>query len=297
MRLPSLKYLRTFQIAGRLLSFKETASELSLTASAVSQQIKNLEVFLGIPLFVRGTRSLQLSDAGRNYHEFLDGMFSQLEDETQQLRTQFGRKIVRLCVPPFFASESLLPKLAGFHSVSPDTDIRVSTQPSTMQLHAPQTDVSVLLGRGEWPGLKSYELFSRDVVTACSPALLKSSRVRKTEDLNGKVLIVHEGRVDAWEQWAEALGIAQPKPRKLIRFDSMSAVVRAAEQGLGFALVSWPLGRQWFSSGVLQRVFGEVVETGESFYLAHRREDAANEQVRAITDWLLKRFRETAEKN
>ncbi len=294
MRLPSLRYLRTFQIAGRHLSFKVAAKELSVTPSAVSHQIRNLESFLGMALFVRKTRSLALTEAGRNYFEFLDGMFSRLESETRQLRTQYGRSIIRLCVPPFFASEALLPRLSFFQATSSDTDIRVSTQPSAMKVHPPEADLSILLGTDSWPGLITHRLLARQVVAACAPSLHAEQNLDSYESLNGQTLIVHESRPDAWEDWAIALKIAAPKPRKLIRFDSMSAVVRAAEQGLGIALVSWPLAKAWFDSGVLIRIFDDELETGECFYLAHRQEDSNRPEVRRLIDWLLDEFREYA---
>ena len=89
--LPSLKSLRAFQIAGRHLSFKDAADELFLTASAVSHQVKNLEDYLGIELFLRKTRALELTDPGKKYFEFLDGMFTRLEAETHQIRADYGR--------------------------------------------------------------------------------------------------------------------------------------------------------------------------------------------------------------
>lgn len=292
MRLPSLKYLRTFQIAGRHLSFRAAAEALSITPSAVSHQIRNLESFLGVPLFVRHTRSLSLTDAGRNYFEFLDGMFARLEAETQQLWTQFGRRIVRLCVPPFFSSEALLPRLSSFQESAPDMDIRVSTQPSAMKTHPAEADLSVLLGTDNWPGLITYPLLARRVVAACAPFLCDQQGLRAHANLDGQTLIVHESRPDAWEHWAAMLGIAAPQPRKLIRFDSMAAVVRAAEQGLGIALVSWPLTRAWVESGALVRLFGEELETGEYFFLAHRQEDASRPEVRHLIHWMISEFEE-----
>jgi LysR family glycine cleavage system transcriptional activator len=211
MRLPSLKYLRTFQMAGRYLSFKDAAAELSITPSAVSHQIRNLEAFLGIPLFVRKTRALEFTDAGRNYFQFLDELFSRLENETQQLKTQYGRSIVRLCVPPFFASEALLPRMSRYQAAAPDTDIRVSTQPSAMKVHPPEADLSILLGPGNWPDLVTYPLMARRVVTACSPALYASEKLDSYASLNGQTLIVHESRPDAWEEWAAALNIVAPR--------------------------------------------------------------------------------------
>lgn len=290
MRLPSLKYLRTFQIAGKHLSFKDAADELSVTASAVSHQIRNLEEFLGVALFERRTRSLVLTDAGKNYFDFLDGMFARLEAETQQLWERYGRDVVRLSVPPFFASEALLPRLSSFEALSSDTDIRVSTQPSAMKSHPPEADLSILLGNDSWPELTTHRLFPRRVVVACAPALLAKRKFASFGDLDGQVLIVHENRPDSWKHWAAALGIPAPKPRKLIRFDSMSAVVRAAEKGLGIALVSWPLSIDCFESGALARVFDEEVETGEDFYLAHRPEETDRWEVRKLSEWIINEF-------
>lgn len=292
MRLPSLKYLKTFQVAGRFLSFKLAADELAVTPSAVSHQVRNLEAFLGVALFERNTRSLAFTDAGRNYFDFLDAMFARLESQTQQLWTQYGREIVRICVPPFFANEALLPKLSTYQHSSADTDIRVNTMPSVMQTHPAEADLSILLGNDNWPELKTYRLFAHRVVTACAPSLLAEQKVEQLENLDGQTLIVHEQRRDGWDRWADALGIPPPKPKKLIRFDSMSAVARAAEQGLGVALVSWPVGSELFSSGTLVRLFDVELETGHDFYLAHRPEDAERCEVRKLNQWILDEFQE-----
>lgn len=294
MRLPSLKYLKTFQVAGRFLSFKLAADELAVTPSAVSHQIRNLESFLGVALFERNTRSLAFTDAGRNYFDFLDGMFARLESQTQQLWTQYGREIVRICVPPFFANEALLPKLSTYQHSSADTDIRVITMPSAMQTHPAEADLSILLGNDNWPELKTYRLFAHRVVTACAPSLLIQQKVKHLKNLDGQTLIVHEQRSDGWDRWADALGIPAPKPKKLIRFDSMSAVARAAEQGLGIALVSWPVGSELFRSGTLVRLFDVELETGDDFYLAHRPEDADRCEVRKLNEWIVNEFQECA---
>jgi DNA-binding transcriptional LysR family regulator len=291
MRLPSLKYLRTFQIAGRHLSFKEAADELAITPSAVSQQVKNLEAYIGVPLFERRTRSLEFTDAGRLYFEYLNTMFSRLESETEQLRAQYGRKIVRVSAPPFFASEVLLKRIASFQSTSSELDIRVSTQPSRQKTHPALADISILLGQGDWPGLVTHRLFQRCFVVAGAPSLLKQGKVRSPVDLNKHTLLVHENRADAWDTWARQAGVPAPRPKKLMRFDSMSEVARAAEQGLGFALVSWPVGADWFRSGSLVRVFEEEVQTGEYFFLAHLPDEDQRPEVRSLLDWMLRELK------
>ena len=114
MRLPSLKFLKTFQVAARLKSFKAAAEELHLTPSAVSHQIKALEEQLGVALFERGMRTLALTDAGAHYLEHISDIFARLESVTEQLKMRYGRSILRLNVPPFFARALLLPRLASF---------------------------------------------------------------------------------------------------------------------------------------------------------------------------------------
>ena len=135
MRLPSLKFLKTFQVAAKLQSFKAAAEELFVTPSAVSHQIKALERQLGVALFERGVRTLTLTDAGAHYLEHINDIFAKLESVTEQLQVRFGRSIIRLNVPPFFANELLLPRLASFSQAREETDIRIETAFSAPKTH------------------------------------------------------------------------------------------------------------------------------------------------------------------
>jgi LysR family glycine cleavage system transcriptional activator len=289
-RLPSLRSLKVFQMAGRHLSFKLAAEELFISASAVSHQVRNLEQELDADLFVRKTRALEFTDQGKRYFEFLDSMFTRLEMETQQLFTEYGRKLIRLCVPPFFAAEMLLPRLQEIQDLSTGTDIRLTTQPSLMKVHPTEADLSILLGKGDWPDLKCYRLFARKLVVACAPRLKPNLDSRSFSSLDGQTLLVHENRPNAWDNWARALDIPPPRPANIIRFDSMSSVVQAATQGLGVALVSWPLSQQHFEKGELLRVFTQSVNTGEHFYIAHRRDEAITPEVTKLIDWLIRAY-------
>jgi len=289
-RMPSLRSLRAFQVAGRHLSFKLAAEELCLTASAVSHQVKNLEEFLGIELFVRKTRALEFTAPGSNYFEYLDTMFMRLQMETQQLRAEYGRKMIRLCLPPFFASELFLPKMEALQTMMPDTDIRISTQPSLMKDHPAEADLSVLLGNDDWPDLITYPMFARRLVIVASPSQLKKTDPKSFKSLNGQTLIVHENRPKAWINWAKTIDAPKPKAGNILRFDSMSAVVQAAAQGLGFAIVSLPMSRKWLDSGALQQVFKAEWTTDEYFYLAHRSEEQNRPEVTELIHWFIKEF-------
>lgn len=289
-RTPPLRALKAFQVAGEHLSFKQAAEELYVTASAISHQVKNLEAFLGFDLFVRKTRAIEFTEAGKSYHEFLSGLFARLEAETHQVRAEFGRRIIRLCVPPFFAQELLMPRLDELEALVPGIDIRLVMQPSQMKSHPTDADLSILLGAGDWPDLETKVLFRRRILTACSPAFKKSAGLRRFRDLDGLTLIVHENRPNSWTNWARAVNTTPPRPAKVLRFDSMAAVVQAAAQGLGVAIVSWPLSERWFRDELLVPALNDRVVTDEYFYLACRPEDAAREDIAALHGWMVSEF-------
>jgi LysR family transcriptional regulator, glycine cleavage system transcriptional activator len=290
MRTPSLRFLKTFQIAAKRGSFKAAADELCVTASAISHQIKVLEDELGLALFDRGPRSLALTEAGSHYLEHIDSVFSRLESVTEQLRIRFSRAVVRLQVPPFFASELLLPRLADFSAGHGDIDIQIATDITPNEAHASDSDVSIVVGTGDWSDVQATRLFPQTYVLACSPELLRHSNIRSVSDLEQEPLIAHNHRPDLWDRWAAMLGIDALRPKQLIRFDTMSAVVHAAEKGVGIALVSAPLSASRFLSGSLTRLFDSELATGESYYLVTRPEDADRPAVRLLIGWLLQQF-------
>jgi LysR family glycine cleavage system transcriptional activator len=292
MRLPSLKFLKTFQIAASRLSFKAAAEELFITPSAVSHQIKTLEEQLGVALFERGAHSLMLTEGGRNYLQHMEALFARLETVTEQLRGRFGRGVVRLHITPFFATEMLLPKLTSLLEAQPDTDIHINTV-QALESHPADADVSIVVNAAPEDGLACHKLFSQAFVPACSPLLLQRIPIDTVADLNRHTLIAHEARRDGWERWAESVGI-ELRPRKVIRFDTMSAAAQAAEHGVGVALVSSRLSHDRFAQGTLVKLFDTELATGESYFLLLRPEDAARPDVRTLTQWILDEFRSAA---
>ena len=111
-----------------------------------------------------------------------------------------------------------------------------------------------------------HELFAQNFIAACSPAFLFDNPIDTYADLNGKTLLLHEERREAWEKWAAGLGIEPIKPNRLVRLDTMSAVVRAAEQGVGIALVPSRLSADRFNAGGLVKLFEAELTTNESYY-------------------------------
>jgi LysR family glycine cleavage system transcriptional activator len=291
MRLPSLKFLKTFQVAARLGSFKAAAEELYVTPSAVSHQIKALESQLGVSLFERGVRALTLTDAGAHYLEHVQDVFARLESVTEQLKARYGRTIIRMNVPPFFANEMLLPRLASFAPDREGSDFRIETTFAAPRTHPPEADLSIVVGTGPWEGLTVHPLFAQSFIAACSPAYLRENPIAQYRDLNGRTLLLHEDRRDAWDRWAQELGIEPVKPGRLVRLDSMASVVRAAEQGMGVALVPARLSADRFASGSLVKPFAAELATNESYVLLHRPEDRQREDLQELARWILRECR------
>ena len=295
MRTPSLKAIKTFQIAARHTSFAVAADELCITPSAVSHQIKTLETQLGLPLFSRGARALALTDAGARYLEQIDDLFTRLDAVTEQLRARFGRSSVRLHVPAYFASEMLLPRLSEFSKLHAGIDLRIETQGAHGRSHAAEADISVVVGSGPWNGLVAQPLFAQALVPAASPELLAERPVNDYDDLNSHTLLVHEARRDDWDRWATNVGMKALRPAQIVRIDSMTAATRAAEKSIGIALLPAGLSRRKFSSGRLARVFDDELVTQENYTLLIRKEDETRDDIRALCAWLVAACRELEE--
>lgn len=290
MQTPSLRFLKTFHVAAKLGSFKAAAEELCVTASAVSHQIKALEQQLGVTLFIRGPRSLSLSPAGALYLENIDAVFSRLEVVTEQLKRRFSRAVVRLQVPPFFASELLVPRLSTFGSQYSDIDIQIETDIAPNKEHSSDADVSVVVGNGQWTDVQATRLFPQAYVVACSPGRLSEAAIHGPEDLLRQPIIAHARRRDLWDRWAVMMGIEPLRPKQIIEFNSMASIVHAAEEGVGIALVSAPVAAQRLTGGSLVRVFPQELVTGDAYYLVTRPEDAQRLGVRALIRWMLQQF-------
>jgi LysR family glycine cleavage system transcriptional activator len=192
-----------------------------------------------------------------------------------------------LRVAPFFASEFLLPRLATLQTAHPDIDLQVNIDGTIDQTHATDTDVSILLGSGSWGELQAHQLFRQTYVPACAPALVAHTPCDTIEQLNGHTLLVHEAHEDAWDRWAQCAGLDLRRPRRTIRFDTMTAMLGAAERSAGIGLIPAPLATERFRSNSLTRLFRHELQTADSYFLVHRADAAERPDIAAFRHWLL----------
>jgi LysR family glycine cleavage system transcriptional activator len=294
-RPPPTRNLRVFCVAARHRSFKLAADELCLTPSAVSHQMKELEEALGVRLFVRRSRSLELTPAGSTLLDEIEPLLTALDRTLAQVACRRGRRTLRILLPPFFASELFIPRLTAFCAEHRQIDIQIDTRNPRPLLHPPTADVSILLADTEPQGVQASRLFTLSLTAVCAPEHTPAVARLGSAVLREIPLIVHRPRSYAWVSWAEQVGLEAPEPKNVIELDTMYAVVRAAERGVGVALVPTRLCETWFRAGSLVSIFATELVTADTYFLASRHQDAGKPDIRALTEWALEQFRDPAE--
>jgi len=290
----SLRGLRTFCVAAEHGSFREAAEELFITASAVSHQIKNLEQELGEQLFERQTRAVALTTAGSSLYEDVSSLIDNLDAATLKHRRTNVRNTLRISVQPFFASELFVPSLTDFTKLHPELDIKVDTSDESGEKHPASADASIRVFRKPPRDLHSDPLFAVRLVPVASKDLYKKIK-KKRDRFEGKFArIVHDSRPTAWRDWERKSGIRLPEDSNLVRLDSMIAVARAAERGLGVALVPVQLSDSWFASGALVRLSTQELVTDDRFYFVCDHENKDTDSVQKLRQWVLQNFDDVA---
>lgn len=286
----SMRGIRTFCAAARHQSFKLAADELFITASAVSHQVKKLENELSVNLFERDGRKIALTPAGVQLFGKADIAIKSIEKMVGTLRGECQRSSLRVSVQPFFASEFLVPHLGDFTNAHPAIDLQIDTTDESRERHPSTADVSIRLFSKAPVGLSSDLLFPLRLVPACSPEFRAQLDIVGWRVSSALTMVVHSKQPNAWQAWSDHSGIKVPTSSNFIRFDSMLAVARAAEQGLGAALVPVPLANEWFRTRRLVRLFDYELVTDQGYYITFDEEQAKRADIQALRAWVLESF-------
>ena len=284
-----IRGLRSFCIAAKCLSFKHAASQLFLTPSAVSHQIKQLEQQLGQQLFKRQTRAIELTSAGKQFYDAVSPLIHDLEATIAKFSQDKVNKTITVSLPEFFASELFVPQLSEWAKDNPEIDLQLETVKAKHQSKK-SVDLSIVLASNQPNTGIVHELFPIRYVPACNKSLYSQWAAHGYDALNQVPLILHQARPWAWHQWADRLNINNFDPMQIIQFDSMFGVARAAQQGMGIALVPLPISRTWFSEQLLVRLFDRELITNDKYFLVqHEGIDCADER-QWFAQWVVKKF-------
>lgn len=191
-------------------------------------------------------------------------------------------------MPPFFASELFVPRLASFYRLRPTVRIRIDSPESVLTAHPAGCDASILLVDEPPEDVCARKLLSLRLCAVGSPEIAERARVLGGTLFQKVALIVHRTMPDAWARWAAQNEHAAPDPDRVIELDSQFAVARAAERGLGAALLPTTLCDPWLRSGALVRFAQRELLTATSYFFVVRPEDAERAEIRVLTHWALR---------
>jgi LysR family transcriptional regulator, glycine cleavage system transcriptional activator len=285
--LPPLGALHAFEAAARLLSFKAAAAELHVTPGAVSQQIKLLEDRLGVALFVRRARAIQLTEAGRLLLQPTQRAFRLLADAVVRVRETDAGKLLTVSMLPSFAALWFVPRLGEFRAQHPDVDVRISATPQLVDLEHDDVDAAIRCGLGRFPGLHSEHLLSEELSPVCSPALLKGPRpLKKLEDLAQHTLLHDEGRQE-WPLWLKAAGVKGVDATHGPSFSLWELALQAAAAGQGVALGRSTLISQYLKTKQLVRPFKISSPAEFGYYFVCLPERFKEPKISAFRNWLV----------
>ena len=292
MRLPPLNALRAFDAAVRSGSFTQAGESLHVTQGAVSRQIKQLEEWLGKPVFVRHYQGLILTPAGSVLAKSLDAAFGNIRDAVDQIQHRGGRQRITVNVPETFASRWLAPRLRAFHSRHPDIDLAITTSSVNNLRDAQQYDCLVMFLDAPWEHGNSRLLRQERYIAVASPELWLGGTAPALAQATLLHVLAGTKRLPLWENWFASLGMRAIDPRPGIAFSTMDQAINAAVSGAGIAVVDAPMAERDLSEHRLRRLDAHELTGSHGYWFVEPREfdggDPAHGAVVALfQSWLL----------
>ena len=290
-RLP-LTALRSFETAGRHLSFSRAAEELYVSQAAISRQIRELETFLRQPLFLRLHRRVELTDAGQRLLDRLVRSFDDIDRVLSELTASPAQSVVRVSVEPSLAAVWLVPRLNRFRQLRPDIDVSLEVDPRPIEFRSDQPELALRFSAHatSWPRSEAERLASTVDSPVLSPALLASGPpLVKPVDLRHYTLL-HEENRQGWARWFQAAGVpADAVPARGPMLADVSLSKQAALLGHGVALGDLLQIGEELASGTLIKPF-DIDVASAAYWLVARSLRNLPEPARAFADWIRSEF-------
>ena len=283
-RLPPLNWLRSFEAAARRLSFTAAGEELHVTQSAVSQQVRNLESMLGQPLFLRGPRSLQLTEAGRRYLPTVENAFELLSQGTGEFLAPREDNLLDIRANFAFTLYWLTPRLEDFLARHPGLRINLSAALWQSDFAGTPASVEIRYGRGQWEGVWSERLIADRLAPVSAPAL--AARLTEPQDLAGETLLHMTSAGDSWDYWGRTAGVPAVRRRDGHFVNAIAPLMELAKRGQGVALGYESICRSMLEDGDLAAPFDLWVPAQDNYYVVIANRDQASPAARAFRDWV-----------
>jgi len=294
--LPGTRALRTFEAAGRHLNFTRAADEVGLTPAAVSYQIKEMEDQLGVVLFTRSSRSIQLTPAGAVLFEAAADALDSLQRAAGRARRMTrGSAHLRISLSARFAANWLMPRLPRFRAAHPGLELMFDITDQIRDFDADDVDIAIRFGTGKYEHALADRLFDMVVAPVCSPRLLETGpRLREPRDLFHHTLCYLDWKIDGmvwpnWRMWMEEAGIRDFDDSRCLAFPDSSHVVQAVIEGGAVGLADLAMIANDLAQGRLVRPFdiGVSVAGEYAYHLVYPESSGQDPRVLAFRAWML----------
>jgi LysR family glycine cleavage system transcriptional activator len=292
-RFPSMTSLRAFEAAARHMSFTRAATELNLTQTAISHQIKNLEDLLGSKLFVRVANTLTLTRPAEEYLQSVRGAIVEISAATHRANEQHDENILTVQSLGTFAIKRLLPELHDFRRRYPSISLRLRTTQEFHNTLRHDFDIAIWHGAGGWIGVDADRLGDEEIFPVCSPRILESGPpLREPADLLRHTVIRTSSLVlpDEWPFWLEAAGWQGAEFPSELHCDYMVASLHAAIDGLGITLGRSTVVGPDLASGRLIEPFDLRARSTLGYFVVSPQGASERRKVKVFRDWLLERL-------
>ena len=288
--LPPMHLLRAFIVTAELKTVSAAADALHLTQGAVSRQVLELEDWLGVSLFARVRKRLQLTPAGQRYLLAVQPLLQQLEAATLDLMSiPHDGGVLHLSVLPTFAAKWLIPRLPAFQAAHPKVLLQFVPYVQGYDFHRPDLDCAVRYGEGPWEGAVCEYVVGRRMVLIASPARSGRAALKRPADVVHHRLLHHVSVPTAWSDWCERHGISGINPHGGIQLDQYAAIVRAVAAGMGLGLVPECLVEDELARGEVVAPLPErqgIYEARAGYYLCFPENKSSMDALVLFKAWL-----------
>lgn len=293
---PGTRALATFEAAARHLNFTRAANEVGLTPAAVSHQIKEIEDQLGVALFTRTSRSVQLTPAGLVMLEATTEALENLRRAVGRARKAArGQALLRVSADPTFTAKWLMPRVENFRKAHPLLELRFDASGLVRDFDRDDIDIAIRFGSGKYPGLRAVRMFENVIVPVCSPQLLRSSKpLTEPRDLLQHTLVHIDWKWQGntwpnWQMWMAAAGVEDFDASRCIVFDDTTQVIQMAMFGGAVALADFAMVASDLSEGRLVRPFelGISLPPEFAYFIVYPEAAADDPRIVAFRDWAL----------
>jgi LysR family transcriptional regulator, glycine cleavage system transcriptional activator len=296
--MPPLNALKAFEATARHLSFTKAAAELHVTPAALSHQIRGLEDLLGLKLFFRRARAIELTDAARLIYPGIQTGFESLRAAVERLEPNRQDRVLVVSATPGLTAKWLAPRLYRFLGKHPDIDTRISASSAYVNFAADGVDVGIRLSSGNHPELYVEKLSDEWLLPLCSPRLLDGAHpLRSPKDLVHFTLIQVDlpGVVPTWSDWFQMAGIDGIDSTRGLRLNVADHALDAASESAGVVLAYKVVASRDIGLGRLIVPFGpEIALPGRSYFFVCQKGHEKRAPVKAFRDWVFAEIADTA---